>query len=201
MRTLTVVNLIPSLLVTLLALACESPPDPVAANRPSFAAQDPKVDRITGGGKLGDGRDFATFGFNARDGQGQFQWVQHCLDGATSSPNCLLGGFTFHGSTVTTYGFTPGELDHCRAWSGEGEAKFKDQGTASPGSFSVKACDFQEPGRGHDTICFTFTTFTSPVVTYIRGNTVASGTLSAGNIQLHEGAPDPATATCLAPEV
>src|SRR6267378_7298289 len=107
MRTQAVVKLMPSLLATcLIALACESPPNPVAAKRPSFAVQDPGTDRITGGGKLGDGRDFATFGFNARDGQGEIEWVQHCLDGMTASPTCPLGGFTFHGSTVTAYGAT-----------------------------------------------------------------------------------------------
>jgi hypothetical protein len=195
MRVLTVVNLMPGLLATtLLALACESPPNPVATKRPNVSQVDGSKDRITGGGKLGDGRDFATFGFNARDGQGEFQWVQHCLDGAPPSPNCVLGGFTFHGSTVTTYGTSLPDLDHCRAWSGDGEAKFKDPSATFAGSFSVKACDFREPGRDNDTICFAFDGYT-------RGSSVVSGSLTAGNIQLHRGAPDVATATCEAPPV
>src|SRR6267378_1867586 len=152
MRTQAVVKLMPSLLATcLIALACESPPNPVAAKRPSFAVQDPGTDRITGGGKLGDGRDFATF--------------------------------AFHASTVTRYGATEDDPAHCRAWSGEGEAKFKDPGTASTGPFLVKACDYGEPGRGTDTICFMFDI-------YVRGdNVLSSDILTAGNIQLHPGAP------------
>jgi hypothetical protein len=166
------------LTTTLVALACEKPPNPAAPKRPSFVVDD-QTDRITGGGKLGDGRDFATFGFNARSDQGQIEWVQHCLDGVGSG-FCSLGSFTFHGSTtVGMYGAPAEDPDHCRTWSGSGEAKFKDGSTADDG-FAVAACDFGQPGRGMDFICFTF-----DLTPYLR-----SGTLSGGNIQRHEGSPE-----------
>src|SRR6266480_4224159 len=105
MRTQQVMKWIPGLLATtLVAVACDKPPNPAAPKRPSFAALDERTDRITGGGKLGDGRDFATFGFNARGGQGEIEWVQHCLDGVDATDNCLSGSFTFHGSGVSDYG-------------------------------------------------------------------------------------------------
>lgn len=167
----------PLLATTLGLLACDTPHTPLAPQRPNFAV-DGNTDRITGGGKLGDGRDFATFGFNAREGQGQIQWVQHCLDGVSDDPSskCLLGSFTFHGSTVTGYGVTPDD-PRCRAWSGEGEAKLKDLATTAPFTFSAKACDVGQPGRGQDRMCFTF------------GAYLREDVLAGGNIQLHEGAP------------
>src|SRR5438552_10850810 len=86
---------------------------------------DEKTDRITGGGKLDGGRDFATFGFNARsDDRGEIEWVQHCLDGMGSG-FCSLGSFTFHGSSVSGYGAPAEDPPHCRTWSGNGEATFK----------------------------------------------------------------------------
>jgi len=185
MHTQTVFKLVPTLLATtFVALACEQSPNPEAPKRPDFSVQGGQTDRITGGGKLGDGRDFATFGFNARDGQGEFEWVQHCLDGAPSVPNCALGGFTFHGSTVTDYGTAPDNPTHCRAWSGEGEAKFKNGAPTGTTAFSVEACDLGTPGRATDFICFTFSTYTR------------SDFLAGGNIQLHEGTVEPALAAC-----
>ena len=194
MRRQTAVKLIPALLATtIVALACENPSS-VAPQRPSFATSDGNTDRITGGGKLDDGRDFATFGFNARDGQGELQWVQHCLDGVTGSATCALGGFTFHGSTVVGYGFDPDDPDHCRVWSGTGDANFKDLNTTSTGTFSAEACDFGEPGRDNDTMCFSVST-TAGV--YIRGDGVESSEiLNGGNIQLHGRATEPSTETC-----
>jgi hypothetical protein len=195
MRRQAVIKFMPVLLATtIVALACENPPS-VAPARPLFATGDGPTDRITGGGKLDDGRDFATFGFNARDGQGELQWVQHCLDGVSGSTTCALGAFTFHGSTVIGYGSDPADPDHCRVWSGTGDANFKDLNTTSTGTFSAKACDFGEPGRGNDTMCF-FATTTAGV--YIRGDGVASSEiLNVGNIQLHNGGTDPSTVTCL----
>ena len=198
MRTQVAVKVMPVLLGTaLVALACEKSPSvapDLPSQPPAFAASDGETDRITGGGKLDDGPDFATFGFNARDGQGQFQWVQHCLDGVSGSTTCAFGGFTFHGSTVTDYGSDLVDGDHCRAWSGTGEAKFKDLNTTSTGTFSAKACDFGEPGRGNDTMCFTLTTTD---VVYIRGDgATSSSILNGGNIQLHNDAPPPSETTC-----
>jgi hypothetical protein len=194
MRRQAVVKLIPALLATTtVALACERAPS-AGPQQPLFAMSDGRTDRITGGGKLDDGRDFATFGFNARDGQGELQWVQHCLDGITGSTTCAVGGFTFHGSTVIGYGSDPADPDHCRVWSGAGDANFKDLNRTSTGTFSAKACDFGEPGRGNDTMCFRVTT-TAGV--YIRGDGVASSkVLNGGNIQLHSGGIDPSTVTC-----
>ncbi len=193
MRTQQVMKWIPGLLATtLVAVACDKPPNPAAPKRPSFAALDERTDRITGGGKLGDGRDFATFGFNARGGQGEIEWVQHCLDGVDATDNCLSGSFTFHGSGVSDYGpplppdlpLTTDDPDHCRAWSGSGEAKFKDPSFADgPFSFTAKACDFGHPGRT-DFICFAFSTYSR------------EGTLTGGNIQLHKGATETPTAEC-----
>ena len=195
MRTQQVMKWIPSLLATtLVAVACDKPPNPAAPKRPSFAALDERTDRITGGGKLGDGRDFATFGFNARFGQGQIEWVQHCLDGVDpGSKNCSSGSFTFHGSSGSEYGpplplespLTTDDPDHCRAWSGSGEAKFKDPSFADgPFFFTAKACDFGHPGRT-DFICFAL------LGTYSR-----EGTLTGGNIQLHEGATESPETNC-----
>ena len=184
MRAQLVMKWIPGLLATtLVALACEKPPNPAAPKRAQFTVQDDNNSRITGGGKLDGGRDFATFGFNARDGQGQIEWVQHCLDGVdATSENCASGSFTFHGSSVTDYAAT--DDDHCRTWSGDGEAKFKEMGTASTESFSVTACDLGQPGRGTDTICFTFSGY------------AREGMLTGGNIQLHKGTPEAVTNEC-----
>ena len=123
MRTAIVLKLIPGLLTTTLFVACEKEPSPAAPTRAQFSAQDEKNSRITGGGKLDGGRDFATFGLNARPDQGHIEWVQHCLDGATDAATCSLGSFTFHESTITDYGEDADA--NCRVWSGSGEAKFK----------------------------------------------------------------------------
>src|SRR2546430_14970977 len=124
MRTPIILKLIPGpLTATLLVLACERAPSPAAPKRTEFSVQDEKNSRITGGGKLDGGRDFATFGLNARPDQGHIEWVQHCLDGANGAPTCSLGSFTFHESTITDYGEDADA--NCRVWSGSGEAKFK----------------------------------------------------------------------------
>ena len=184
MRTQLVMKWIPGLLATtLVAVACDKPPNPAAPKRAQFSVQDEKNSRITGGGKLDGGRDFATFGFNARFGQGQIEWVQHCLDGEdATSENCSSGSFTFHGSSVTEYGTTDDQ--NCRSWSGDGEAKFKETGTAMGGRFFAKACDFGQPGRGSDTMCFTFEGY------------AREGMLTGGNIQLHKGSTGITTADC-----
>jgi hypothetical protein len=136
-------------------------------------------DRMTGGGKLGDGRDFATFGFNVRAGQGQLEWQQHCLDGVTSTPTCVFGGFSFHGSTVTSYAVVVEDPDHCRTWTGTGEVKLRDPAMAAQydGTYEFRvdeACDNGEPG--HDTDYMSLT-----IASYHRG-----AHLTGGNIQLHK---------------
>jgi len=189
MRTLIKMKLIPGFLTTaLFALACEKPPNPAAPKRAQFSMQDDNNSRITGGGKLDGGRDFATFGLNARPDQGHIEWVQHCLGGATDAATCSFGSFTFHESTIDDYG--EGTDPNCRVWSGSGEATFKDQ--ASPDgtfTFTAKACDSGEPGRGRDFICFDMV---GDGDTYHR-----EGMLTGGNIQLHKGTPGPAANDCV----
>ena len=184
MRTLIKMKLIPGFLTTaLFALACEKPPNPAAPKRAQFSMQDDNNSRITGGGKLDGGRDFATFGLNARPDQGHIEWVQHCLGGATDAATCSFGSFTFHESTIDDYG--EDAEPNCRVWSGSGEAKFKDPSFADgPFFFTAKACDFGHPGRT-DFICFAL------LGTYSR-----EGTLTGGNIQLHEGATESPETNC-----
>jgi len=136
------------------------PPPPPAPN-----------DFITGGGKIGDGREFATFGLQASLGGGNFEWVQHCPDGrnASSSAQCAGGKFTFHGA-VTAGTYTQGSLGaNCRTWSGTGTSK-----ESGARTFTVQqACDGGEPGRGVDYIKVTIDGYQN------------SGYLTGGNIQLH----------------
>src|SRR5256885_3019344 len=193
MRTAIVLKLIPGLLTTTLFVACEKEPSPAAPKQALFSVQDERNSRITGGGKLEGGRDFATFGLNARPDQGHIEWVQHCLDGATNAATCSLGSFTFHESTIADYG-EDGDAN-CRVWSGSGEAKFKDQ-TSPDGTFdfTAKACDSGEPGHGRDFIWFDMVSSTDMV-----GSTDAyhrEGMLMGGNIQLHKGTPGPAATEC-----
>jgi len=134
-------------------------------------------DKMTGGGKLGEGRDFATFGFEARSTGGQLEWVQHCGKGTNAgSPTCALGNFTFHGTiTAGSYSAVSGQ-PQCRAWSGTGTAKFKDVPSRSGTyDFTVRAaCDNGQPGRGTDFIDIAI------------GGYEDSGYLTGGNIQLHK---------------
>ena len=132
-------------------------------------------DKITGGGKLGDGRDFATFGFEARSSGGKIEWVQHCDKHASGSATCQNGDFTFHGTVAPgSYSAVP-DSPNCRTWSGTGSAKFRDMryknGTYS---FTVNAaCDNGEPGRGNDYVDITIDDYND------------AGFLTGGNIQLH----------------
>ena len=130
----------------------------------------PPNDFVTGGGKLGDGREFATFGLQASPGGGKLEWVQHCPDGHSSaSALCAGGKFTFHGTV------TPGSYDQgsrgprCRTWVGTGSSK-----ETGARSFTVRqGCDGGEPGRGVDYIDVTIDGYQN------------SGYLTGGNIQLH----------------
>ena len=192
MRTQLVMKWIPGLLATtLVALACEKAPSPVAPKRTNFSVQSENNSRITGGGKLEGGRDFATFGLNARPDQGHIEWVQHCLDGATDAATCSLGSFTFHESTIDDYG--EDAEPNCRVWSGTGEAKFKDPSqTDGPFDYTAEACDLGHPGRDNDSICLTLEQGNDGGVVYRRG-----GTLTGGNIQRHEGATGDQATDCV----
>ena len=134
--------------------------------------------KMTGGGKLGDKRDFATFGFDASAAGGKLTWVQHCVNGINpASATCAFGGFTFKGRVDSgSYSLVQGS-DNCRTWTGSGSADFKDDPSRSgPYAFTVNAaCDNGEPGRGRDYIDITI------------GDYQAAGNLTGGNIQLHKG--------------
>ena len=132
----------------------------------------PATDFITGGGKVGDGREFTTFGLTTRPDGGDFEWVQHCANGANAaSAACASGQFTFKGSVTPGSYVISASSPLCRKWSGTGAAK-----ETGSHSFRVAAgCDNGEPGRGADYIDV-----------YIDGYHY-TGNLSGGNIQLHKG--------------
>jgi len=134
--------------------------------------------KMTGGGKLGDRRDFATFGFEAKPTGGEIQFVQHCPDGVNpASPTCALGTFDFHGRvTAGSFNLVAG-APNCRTWSGSGTVKAKDAPSRNGTyAFTVNAaCDNGEPGRGTD---FLDITIADHNAAYLTG----------GNIQRHKGA-------------
>jgi len=118
---------------------------------------------MTGGGKLGTGRDIATFGFNAgsRGGalHGQLQYIDHAAS------------LKVHSLSIDSFGLT-GETP-CVTFSGSARVN-----NADGYSFTVnQACDNGEPGVGHDTFDISVS---GPGVSYSR-----NGTLTGGNLQLH----------------
>ena len=118
---------------------------------------------MTGGGKLGTGRDIATFGFNAgsRGGalHGQLQYIDHAASLKVHSLS--IDSFALSGETP------------CVTFSGSARVN-----NADGYSFTVnQACDNGEPGVGHDTFDISVS---GPGVAYSR-----SGTLTGGNLQLH----------------
>jgi hypothetical protein len=128
-------------------------------------------DFMTGGGKLQDGKEFATFGFEARPTGGKLEWVQHCTKGSDpTSPTCAGGKFKFKGVvTPGSYAARPG-YPNCRSWSGTGN---KEDATST---FTVTmGCDNGEPGHGTDFIDIQIDAYHN------------SGYLTGGNIQLHKG--------------
>ncbi|HWC72815.1 MAG TPA: post-COAP-1 domain-containing protein, partial [Gemmatimonadales bacterium] len=143
-------------------ITCTAPPPPPPP-------PPPPGDFVTGGGKLGSGREFATFGLHASSSDGNFEWVQHCPNGSSTSPACAQGGFKFHGTvTPGTYAQTA-RGPNCRTWSGTGSSK-----ETGAQSFTVRqACDGGEPGRGNDYIEVSIDGYQN------------SGYLTGGNIQLH----------------
>jgi hypothetical protein len=118
---------------------------------------------MTGGGKLGTGRDIATFGFNvgSRGGgglHGQLQYNDHAK------------GLKVHSLSIDSFDLISGTT--CVTFSGSARVNDGD------GSFTVKqACDNGEPGVGKDTLDISVS---GPGISYSR-----SGTLTGGNLQLH----------------
>jgi len=118
---------------------------------------------MTGGGKLGTGRDIATFGFNAGSRgssglHGQLQYTDHAQ------------GLNVHSLSVDSFDLISST---CVTFSGRARVNNVDGY-----SFKVNsACDNGEPGVGHDTFDISVS---GPGVAYSR-----SGTLTGGNLQLH----------------
>src|SRR5258706_476899 len=118
---------------------------------------------MTGGGKLGTGRDIATFGFNAGSRGGVFHGELQYIDHAA--------GLKVHSLSIESFGLITGTP--CVTFSGS--ARVND---ADGYSFTVnRACDHGEPGVGQDTFDISVS---GPGVSYSR-----SGTLTGGNLQLH----------------
>jgi len=119
---------------------------------------------MTGGGKLGTGRDIATFGFNAGSRgaggrHGQLQYIDHAT------------GLKVHSLSIDSFGL----IAEAPCVTFSGSARVND---ADGYSFTVnRACDNGEPGVGHDSFDISVS---GPGVSYSR-----SGTLTGGNLQLH----------------
>ncbi len=119
---------------------------------------------MTGGGKLGTGRDIATFGFNAgaRQGgglHGELQYDDHAQS------------LKVHSLSIDSFELISGTT--CVTFSGGARVNNVDGY-----SFRVnQACDNGEPGVGHDTFDISVS---GPGIWYSR-----RGTLTAGNLQLH----------------
>ena len=119
---------------------------------------------MTGGGKLGTGRDIATFGFNAgsRGGgglHGQLQYTDHAQS------------LNVHSLSIDSFKLISGTT--CVTFSGSARVNNVDGY-----SFTVnQACDNGEPGVGRDTFDISVS---GPGIWYSR-----RGTLTGGNLQLH----------------
>src|SRR6266853_955752 len=121
---------------------------------------------MTGGGKLGTGRDIATFGFNAGSRgagglHGQLQYTDHAQ------------GLNVHSLSIDSFGLT-GETP-CVTFSGSARVNNVDGYRFTVNS----ACDNGEPGVGHDTFDISVSDSRGVVVNS------RSGTLTGGNLQLH----------------
>src|SRR5438552_6711992 len=121
---------------------------------------------MTGGGKLGTGRDIATFGFNAgsREGggfHGQLQYTDHAAS------------LNVHSLSIDSFGLISGTP--CVTFSGSARVNNVDGY-----SFTVNsACDNGEPGVGHDSFDISVSDSRGVVVNS------RSGTFTGGNLQLH----------------
>jgi len=119
---------------------------------------------MTGGGKLGTGRDIATFGFNAGSRgsgglHGQLQYTDHAQS------------LNVHSLSIDSFNLISGTT--CVTFSGGARVN-----NADGYSFTVnQACDNGEPGVGHDTFDISVS---GPGIWYSR-----RGTLTGGNLQLH----------------
>jgi hypothetical protein len=120
---------------------------------------------MTGGGKLGTGRDIATFGFNAgsRGGgglHGQLEYQDHGQ------------GLKVHGRSLDSFSVISGTT--CVTFSGSASVN----GVDGYGFTVNLACDNGEPGVGRDTLDIS-----------VNGPNGFSygrkGTLTGGNLQLH----------------
>ena len=186
MRRTTRRNAVPFVLgMILLASSCRDVARSILAPRtpPNRSADaSPSGFAVTGGGRIDkpypstdkstpNSRDFATFGFDARQldpvtnvGSGNITFVDH-------NPLAPGGGFTFQG-TVTQVNQVPAD-PHCGDFSGTGNAQFRNGQETDGISFNVRACDYGEPGTGRDYI-------------HITGNGYTrDGILTGGNIQEH----------------
>ena len=120
---------------------------------------------MTGGGKLGTGRDIATFGFNAgaRGGSGLHGQLEYNDHGQN---------LKVHSLSIDSFEVIAGTT--CVKFSGAARVNNVDGYT-----FTVnQACDNGEPGVGTDTLDFSVS---GPNLSYSR-----SGTLTGGNLQLHQ---------------
>ncbi|MGR9035018.1 MAG: choice-of-anchor P family protein [Gammaproteobacteria bacterium] len=84
---------------------------------------------ITGGGRISSDAGFATFGFNARPGQGQLQYNDHGT------------GLNVHGYDVTEFAVS----EVCATWKGPAKVNGVDGY-----NFTATACDNGEPGKDAD---------------------------------------------------
>src|SRR6267143_3902797 len=99
---------------------------------------------MTGGGKLGTDREIATFGFNAgsREGGGPHGQLEY---------NDHFANLKVHSLSIKSFGLIDGTTT-CVSVAGPARLTNAD-GSLTDGSFIVnKACDFFEPGVGHDTL-------------------------------------------------
>lgn len=120
----------------------------------------PATGFMTGGGRLGTGRNIATFGFNAGpDLQGQLQYIDH------------VQGLDVHSSGIASYSSLGGT---CVTFSGTARVNNTDGF-----HFTVnQGCDNGEPGVGRDTFEIS--------VKELSYSSQSLGTvLTGGNLQLH----------------
>ena len=119
---------------------------------------------MTGGGKLGTGREIATFGMNAgsRGGgglKGQLQYNDHAQK------------MNVHSLSIDSFDLIAGST--CVKFSGPARVNQADGYRVTVN----QACDNGEPGVGRDTFDISVS---GPNLSYSR-----SGTLTGGNLQLH----------------
>jgi len=122
----------------------------------------PATGFMTGGGRLGTGRDIATFGFHAGPGlKGQLQYIDHSR------------GLNVHSTGITAFSLN----DLCVTASGTARVNNTDGFT-----FTVNlACDKGTPGVGQDT----FEISVGEMTPTYSSSSLGSNVLTGGNLQLH----------------